>query len=132
MHNLVSGGPDERRRYLDWIAFHVEHDYLETWRAYRRALKQRNAALKAGARGLSAWDAELLELGSRVDNVRRRVLEASQAVLQEQGELLLGSSVGFDYSPGWAAERTLEEALDASRERDLTQARPMWAHTEPI
>ena len=39
VHNLVSGGPDERRRFLDWIAFHVEHGYLELWRRYRRALK---------------------------------------------------------------------------------------------
>ena len=119
VHNLVSGGPDERRRYLDWIAFHVEHEYLDTWRAYRRALKQRNAALKAGATGLSAWDAELLELGGRVDAVRRRVLAESEPVLREQGTALLGNPVGFDYSPGWAAEKTLAEALDASRERDL-------------
>ena len=121
VHNLVSGGPDERRRYLDWIAFHVEHEYLDTWRAYRRALKQRNAALKAGAKALSAWDAELLELGGRVDAVRRRVLAESEPVLREQGAALLGSPVGFDYSPGWAADRSLAEALDASRERDLAQ-----------
>ena len=48
VHNLVSGGPDERRRFLDWLAFHVEPEYLALWRQFRRALKQRNAALKAG------------------------------------------------------------------------------------
>ena len=36
VHNLVAGPPDDRRRYLDWIAFHVEHGYLETWRRFRR------------------------------------------------------------------------------------------------
>lgn len=121
VHNLVSGGPDERRRYLDWIAFHVEHDYLDHWRNYRRALKQRNAALKAGGRGLAAWDAEILELGDRVDAIRRRVLEVSLPALLEQGEALLGSRVGFEYSAGWAAEKSFSEALHASLERDLAQ-----------
>ena len=121
VHNLVSGGPDERRRYLDWIAFHVEHDYLDHWRNYRRALKQRNAALKAGGRGLAAWDAEILELGARVDAIRRRVLGVSLPALLEQGEALLGSRVGFEYSAGWAAETSFSEALHASLERDLAQ-----------
>jgi DNA replication and repair protein RecF len=50
VHNLVCGGPDERRRFLDWLVFHVEPGYLTLWRQFRRVLKQRNAALKAGAR----------------------------------------------------------------------------------
>mgnify|MGYP000735954327 FL=1 len=45
-HLLVSGAPEVRRRYLDWGVFHVEHGFLETWRAYARALKQRNSALR--------------------------------------------------------------------------------------
>ena len=47
VHNLIAGGPELRRRFLDWVAFHVEHEHLFVWRKYRRALKQRNAALKA-------------------------------------------------------------------------------------
>lgn len=119
VHNLVSGGPDERRRYLDWIAFHVEQDYLDHWRNYRRALKQRNAALKAGGRGLSAWDTEILALGERVDRVRRSVLEASLPTLLDQGQALLGSRVGFEYAAGWAADKSFADALQASMERDL-------------
>ena len=29
VHNLIAGGPEKRRRYIDWIAFHVEHGHLE-------------------------------------------------------------------------------------------------------
>ena len=46
MHALVEGGPSERRRFLDWGVFHVEPDYLEAWKRYRRVLSQRNAVLK--------------------------------------------------------------------------------------
>ena len=52
--NWSPAAPEMRRRYIDWIAFHVEHGYLESWRRFRRALKQRNAALKAGSGGRGA------------------------------------------------------------------------------
>ena len=73
VHKLVAGGPDDRRRYVDWIAFHVEHGYLDRWRRFRRALKQRNAALRGGSgrQALSGWDQELAELGSDIDEVRK-------------------------------------------------------------
>jgi DNA replication and repair protein RecF len=130
VHNLVSGGPDERRRFLDWVAFHVEPDYLDLWRRFCRALKQRNAALKDGTSrsGLGAWDLEFVGLGERVDAARRRVLETSLPSLRGQGNALLGSDMDFQYASGWSADKTLKEALTDSLERDLgrgsTQAGP--------
>ena len=120
VHNLVSGGPDERRRFLDWIAFHVEPGYLDLWRRFRRTLKQRNAALKdpAARSGIAAWDAEFISLGERVDAARRRVLGISLAALEEQGTALLASRIGFDYSSGWSADKPLGEALADNAERD--------------
>ena len=121
VHNLVSGGPEGRRRYLDWVAFHVEHEFLATWRQFRRALKQRNAALRDGGRGLSAWDAEFISLGEEVDRLRRSVLETCVDCLEEQGEALLGAPVGFEYRSGWSEGKPLAEALKDAAERDLSQ-----------
>jgi DNA replication and repair protein RecF len=120
VHKLIAGGPEDRRRYIDWIAFHVEHGYLDRWRRFRRALKQRNAALRAGASrdALSGWNQELSELGVDIDDVRRRMLDITRPALEELGENLLGSRVDFEYQRGWAAERTLAEALEASADRD--------------
>ena len=121
VHNLVSGGPDERRRFLDWLVFHVEQDYLGVWRQFRRALKQRNAALKAGGRGksLTAWDREFCALGERVDRARAAVLAGSVDTLRAYGESLLGADVDFRYASGWSQEKSLQEALEEHRERDL-------------
>jgi DNA replication and repair protein RecF len=121
VHNLVSGGPEERRRYLDWIAFHVEHDFLPCWRRFRRALKQRNAALKAGGAGVEPWNAEFVELGLRVDEARRAVLEICVACLEEQAAALLGSDVRFEYRSGWPRNTALADALTESWDRDLQQ-----------
>ena len=130
VHNLVSGGPDERRRFLDWITFHVEPEYLPVWRQFRRTLRQRNAALKgAGGRAaLAAWDKEFCALGQRVDAMREQALEGSIATLREHAEALLGGSVDFRYGPGWNREVSLQEALESHYDRDrllgATQAGP--------
>jgi DNA replication and repair protein RecF len=46
VHRLVEGGPQERRRFVDWGVFHVEPSFVDHWRRYQRALRQRNAALR--------------------------------------------------------------------------------------
>jgi len=120
VHELVAGGPEGRRRYIDWVTFHVEHGYLDSWRRFRRALKQRNAALKAGTdrKSLQGWDQQLVELGETVDTVRRRVLDRLHGPLRDFGEALLGSSVAIEYRQGWPADQSLAAALTASAERD--------------
>jgi DNA replication and repair protein RecF len=121
IHNLVSGGPEQRRRYLDWIAFHVEHGYLDLWRRFRRSLKQRNAALRSGNPGgaISVWDAEFVELSARLDEARRRALEIATENLEEAGHHLLGGEVRFEYRSGWNQDRGLLESLQESLEREL-------------
>jgi DNA replication and repair protein RecF len=130
IHNLVSGGPEQRRRFLDWIAFHVEHGYLDSWRRFRRTLKQRNAALKAGSsrETIRSWDIEFLELSARIDELRRAALELSYDSLVERGEDLLGHRLDFEYQSGWAKDRPLADILAEGLERDrqfgATQAGP--------
>jgi len=120
VHELVSGGPDGRRRFLDWAAFHVEHGFLAAWRRYRRALKQRNAALKQGA-GLDAWTHELVQAGLRLDAARRAVAERSGAVLERFASGMVGADVRFAYRQGWSADKSLEAAVEGSLERDRQQ-----------
>lgn len=121
VHNLVAGAPEGRRRYLDWIAFHVEHGYLDSWRRFRRALRQRNAALRAGqpAPSIRGWSAELAELAEAVDAGRRKALEVATASLEEAGRDLLGSDTRFEYRQGWKDGTTLAEALESDLDRDV-------------
>ena len=123
VHELVAGAPEQRRRYLDWIAFHVEQGYLDVWRRFRRALKQRNAALKSGAAlaTIRGWNAEFVDLAEQVDARRRLALEVAGDALQEAGLELLGSEVRFEYRGGWGEDRTLLETLEGGIERDVQQ-----------
>lgn len=130
VHELVGGGPEHRRRFMDWMAFHVEHGFLETWRRFRRALKQRNAALKAGA-ALESWDAEFLRAGEALDAARGALLEKALPRLAAAAEALLEAPVSFEYQRGWPVDENLETVLSRGRERDRsagsTQAGPQRA-----
>ncbi|MBU8977172.1 DNA replication/repair protein RecF [Lysobacter sp. MMG2] len=123
-HALITGGGEFRRRYLDWGLFHVEHDFLLIWRRYNRALKQRNALLKARARDaqLDAWDHELAEAGEPLGRFRERYLD----LLQPRFEALLAElapALGLsrmEYIPGWRRdEMSLADALLLARDRDV-------------
>ena len=121
VHNLVAGGPEQRRRFLDWIAFHVEHEHLSAWRRFRRVLKQRNAALKANSRpaAIGSWDAEFVELSMALDASRRRTLEIAMGGLEGFGRDLLGTDLGFEYQQGWKKGQALDGVLTNGLERDL-------------
>ena len=68
---LLEGGPKQRRQFIDWGAFHVEHEFYGAWRRMQRSLKQRNGALRSGPAHnthLTAWDNEFIEAALVVDS----------------------------------------------------------------
>jgi len=120
-HLLVSGSPDVRRRYLDWGVFHVEPRYLDSWRRYARALKQRNAALRAGQVDvLAGLDSVLVLAGEQMTELRSKyVEELSGSFSKLMSELSPGlGKVSLEYHKGWSAV-TLEAALSAQRNSDI-------------
>jgi DNA replication and repair protein RecF len=120
IHKLLEEGPHRRRRFLDWGVFHVEHQFLEVWHRYHRALKQRNAVLKPGspASAINAWSQELTTAGERLDALRRAYLQRLAPILSDYGQRLLRLPVSIVYQSGWNADRSFAEALDHSTERD--------------
>lgn len=120
VHRLVEGGPSERRRWLDWGVFHVEHEFLPHWVRYTRALRQRNAALKRG-QDPKPWDAELVEHGPRIAELRAAWFESLRPAWESTMTRLCGLPVEMSYFRGWAADRELADALASGLERDLAR-----------
>lgn len=87
--NLIYSGPGERRGFLDWGLFHVEHGFLALSRQYNRALRQRNAWLKSEA-GVGAksnqgsrpsletdpWLTPLVGYASQLNDARGRYVDS--------------------------------------------------------
>jgi len=130
VHRLIEGGPQERRRFLDWGVFHVEPRFVEQWRRYQRALKQRNSALRAQQPEslVRAWDRELIESGAAVAEYRRSYIAVLAPQIAATAERLLDDTLDVTLHQGWGADRSLEEALKASWSRDAERG---LTHTGP-
>jgi DNA replication and repair protein RecF len=121
-HELISGPAEERRRFLDWGVFHVEHEFLGVWRAFQRALKQRNALLRSrGDASLDAWDQELARSGAALSAMRARYVETLAPIAHE---LLAGllpelGDARFVLDGGWHSEPAALDELAAARDEDV-------------
>jgi len=102
---LVRGGSETRRRYLDFLAAQIDLLYRPTLRAYERALRSRNALLKSPhprSRELAAYDPPLLEYGAKLSAMRARLVErlaplATAAYREISGA---GERLELKFSPG--------------------------------
>jgi DNA replication and repair protein RecF len=129
---LVKGGPDGRRRFIDRAAFNRWPAVLGEAREYVRALRARNAALRAGRGAVEeSFRGPLIQAGARLLRRRRDVMVELEPRLRAAFEQISGPgspaaeiayrpSGGLDLSgdePTLAAR--LAEALEGRLERDL-------------
>ena len=118
IHKLVDQGPERRRRWLDWLVFHVEPTFGAHWARYNRALKQRNAALRGGTGDVLAWDTELVRNGTAITEARQRTLSRLVPCLEQSFNRFGGLGVSVGFMTGWLAGTALEDALKSHLERD--------------
>lgn len=132
--NLVDANAQERRKFIDWGVFHVKHDFLALWRKFNRSLKQRNTALKhknVDKLLIKSIDQQWLILGKSVHDYRHLYWGSfSDFLLQgpiDNLKEILGDissndadfkRINLSYRQGWAADKTLEEAIEGSFESD--------------
>ncbi len=119
IHKLIDQGPERRRRWLDWLVFHVEPSFGSHWARYQRALRQRNAALKVRSSDVAMWSAPLVEHGIAMDSARRAALVRLEPYLAPLLGKFSGLEVTVGFHSGWGQEHTLADALRGSLERDL-------------
>jgi len=126
-HALIAGAAEERRRYLDWGVFHVEQDFLSSWRRYQRALKQRNSLLRSTTTPtdelFAPWEAELAQTAHHIDDLRRTYLDLLRPTLLASAAGLLPElgALELRYRRGWSDDRELSQQLRELRSRDLAR-----------
>ena len=126
---LVSGPPEGRRKYLDFLLCQTDRRYLKTLSSYKRVLRQRNALLEgsqpeAVRRDIFAWDLQLVELARDIHDHRLVLIEALNTSLPSLYRDIAGEDVPMhlqylpsieasDYGSGFA------EALQRNLARDM-------------
>ncbi|MCZ6488480.1 MAG: DNA replication/repair protein RecF [Gammaproteobacteria bacterium] len=120
--NLISGLPQERRKYLDWCLFHVEHQYTQHWVEFKHALRQRNRLLRSrqDLNLLDYWNEYLVGPSLAINNYRKRYVHLISAQLAGQLPRLLEEvQITLDYVQGWPEQQDLNQCLQDSRANDI-------------
>jgi DNA replication and repair protein RecF len=124
--SLITGGSEERRKFLNKIISQYNPGYLDAVLRYGKALQQRNRLLKDfrssggfDAESLSVWDAQLEKYGNYIYSEREILVNDLIPVFQEYYTLISGGRerVKLQYLSHLSAGNYLE-SLTKSLERD--------------
>ena len=123
---LARGASEPRRRFLDFLGAQIEPGYRATLRAYERALRSRNALLKsaqARPRELAAYDAPLLDHGSKLSAMRQRLVRQVEPFAAEAHQQISGSDemLRIAFVPGNEADFAAHLARSSAQELRLRQ-----------
>ena len=101
MHGLVEGGPSERRRFLDWGVFHVEHRLPGGVEALSARAQPAQRRTQAGRyrRGALPWTAALAEAGDAVDDSRLHYFQRLTPQVTSFGARLLNRAADAGVPP---------------------------------
>jgi DNA replication and repair protein RecF len=143
---LVRGGPDERRQWLDGLLIQLEPVYANILEQYQQVLRQRNALLKNQAAPeeeesdtvpvlsdnlsteLGLWDAQLVATGVRVIRRRSRVLQRLLPLAQAWHHQISGSTewIHLNYRPNVPIDTDVPEVIQSQFLDQLQQ----WSGAE--
>ncbi|MFN8286344.1 MAG: DNA replication and repair protein RecF [Chitinophagales bacterium] len=133
-NQLILGGSDERRRFLDSTISQVNREYLENLILYNKYLAQRNSALKDFAEKrrvdktlLESYNLKLAELGTKIYEARRVSINLLQPIFKQYyAQLSLErDTVNFRYE-SQLHEKPLDLLLEEGLDKDLALQRTEW------
>lgn len=126
--DLVTGSPQERRRFLDTLLGQADHNYLEALVTYRKVLKERHFVLLRLQQGLGAtdeldfWDQELVRTGNIISQTRAQFVDAINEKLKDLFPRFIEAgrfeSFRVQYKPS-AGTTDLTEKIKTSRFFDV-------------
>jgi DNA replication and repair protein RecF len=125
---MVSGAPEIRRRYLDFMLCQTDRGYLKTLQQYRRVLRQRNALLGEPSLAqirdqIFAWDMKLTELATEVYLRREVLIRELNTMVPHLYRDIAGvfAPVEFSYLPSIPGDYSTEflSALERNLMRDV-------------
>ncbi len=129
--NLILGGSDERRKFIDGVISQYHAAYLDDLLRYNRVLLQRNNLLKQTAGNrldadiLDVYDGELDHCGTNIHHHRKEFVKNLKPVFQEFYSRISGGNeeVGLHYQSDLnrqPLETLLKESLSDDRAAQFT------------
>ncbi|NOQ68892.1 MAG: DNA replication and repair protein RecF [Gammaproteobacteria bacterium] len=120
-YKLITGSPSQRRQYLDWGVFHVEHGFFQAWQRFKKSLMQRNAALKSKQKldVCQLWNKEINNTAHYIDQLRQQYFEKLKPYFNElTQQFFINDSVDIEYKRGWPVDMDLSELLEVNLQKE--------------
>ena len=119
--NLLEAPKENRRSFIDYLMFHVEHDYKTNHLKFKKALAQRNRALKKSSSSeLKSWTKVFIDLSQKLTKMKLEFIDSFlksfptfvdtspiPKALQEKFK-----SISISYDKGWK-DNLLEELRES-------------------
>lgn len=98
-HRQFSASVEVRRKFLDWLVFHMQPSYKNDYAQYRKAMDQRMRALKMGE-DPSLWEEMMLRYAQAMDSARRLRVDDLCSVWNSGW----GARLVLQYEPGYLGD----------------------------
>lgn len=118
---LLTGSPKDRRKWIDWALFHVEHDYLEIWHSYHQALRNRNALLRRLAKDdeYYVWESIMAKTAKDLKARWQNYLDCLQQYYKETADQHACAEVIFTARKDKLKTDDFLEHLQVARQSDI-------------
>lgn len=125
--NLILGGSEERRKFIDGVLSQFDRVYLNWLLQYNKVIMQRNKLLKQFAEGryvdkeiLSLYDDQLISLAVKIHKVRSKFIESFIPIFDRYYKYISGDSevVSLIYKTDLDKEG-FREQLEGAISKDL-------------
>jgi DNA replication and repair protein RecF len=139
--SLISGGSEERRKFIDGVISQYNRDYLENLLNYNKVLLQRNQLLKQFAKNnffdrdlVSTYDNQLVNYGNYIHQKRKDFIIELIPVFQKYYNHISGGSeiVELEYK-SQLNENKFEDLIQNNLEKDrITTHTTIGIHKDDI
>lgn len=149
--DLIRGGPEKRRSFVDLCSCQIKHGSLDTVKRYDMLINQRNALLKSVAAGktkrdmIAVWDQQVAAIGTALSQLRccyagqlneacgelySRITGGKEKLEISYSSNIFGREVE-DESVGEYAVMKYYQKLENSRDDDIRLGYSLWgAHRD--
>ena len=133
--NLLEAPKENRRSFIDYLMFHVEHDYKTNHLKFKKALAQRNRALKKSSSSeLKSWTKVFIDLSQKLTKMKLEFIDSflkSFPIFVDTLSIPKGlkdkfKSISITYDKGWKDNllAELRESFVKDQARGFTSLGP--------
>lgn len=119
--DLILGGPENRRNFVDWGAYYSFPHFKDCWYRYKKLLSQRNSMLKRKdpIENIQFWDDELSKVSEEITTFREHYVDLIKPILlQKLKSFLPQFEFEILFSKGWENGLQLRSVLNLYIEKD--------------